>query len=100
MTIYDIELSNTQRGQHFFEAGAKRFFRSRIGQEVYEGPGGIFFTTSEQFRPSIGPAHARKYTVRRFNPETGSVDTHGEFQAYNTAASARRAARLASEVPA
>ena len=96
MNIYDIELSNRQHGQHFFDADTKRFFSSRIGQEVYEGPGGIYFTTSERFYPSEGAPSARGYTVRKFDPATGKVDTMGEFQAYASSGGARMAAaRLA-----
>jgi hypothetical protein len=97
MTIYDVELSNRQHGKHFFEPSTKRFFRSRIGTEVYEGPGGVYFTTSEQFVGSDRIPHKRQYTVRKFNPATGDIDTVGEFQAYGSSASARRAAaRLAA----
>lgn len=96
MDIYDIELSNRQHGQHFFDADSKRFFRSRIGQDVYEGPGGIFFTTSEQFDHKS----PRLYTVRQFNPETGACKTVGEFQQYASSSGARRAAeRMAKKAP-
>jgi len=96
MTIYDIKLSNKQHGQFFFEPATLRFFRSRIGQEVYEGIGGVYFTTSEQFVPSSGTPAKRLYTVRKFDPATGDVDTLGEFQQYASASGARMAAIKAS----
>jgi hypothetical protein len=78
--IFDIELKNKQAGFHFFDTDAKRFFASRIGNTVYQGPGGIYFVTSEQFR-DFGRGHVgpRLYTVRVFDPATGNVETHGEF---------------------
>lgn len=97
MTIDDIRLSNQQHGQYFFSPSTLRFFASRIGQEVYEGLGGVYFTTSEQFRPSSGPAGPRRYTVRQFAPETGKIRTVGEHQQYASSGAARRAAaRLAA----
>ena len=72
-TMYDIELTNKQKGQHWFDPSSKRFFRSRYGQTVYHGPGGIYFVSSEQFIGSNGNAAPRLYTVRQFTPETGSV---------------------------
>jgi len=91
-SVNDIERANRNAGFHFFDTGAKRFFRSRIGENVYQGKGGIFFTTSEQFRDSCGKKFPRKYTVRRFDPETGNVSTVGEFNAIPCAGIARRLA--------
>lgn len=100
-TIEAIRDANKAQGGHFFDADTKRFFRSRIGHTVHQGPGGVYFTTSEQFVPSRGPAHARRYTVRRFDPDhPRSIVTAGEFQAYGSAKAANEAARwLAESVP-
>jgi len=97
MTIYDIRLANAQAGFYFFEDGALRFFTSRISNDVQEGPGGIYFTTSEQFRPLGGTPHKRKYTVRQFDPATGKVHDVGGFQQYRDEGSARRAAIRAAK---
>jgi hypothetical protein len=96
MTIYDIKLSNKQHGQFFFDPPSMRFFDSCIGRETYEGAGGVYFITSEQFTPSNGTPEKRRYTVRKFNVDTGEVDTFGEFQQYGNASSARMAAIKAS----
>ncbi len=53
-TISDIKNINAAFGLHFFEPATLRFFRSQIERGVYQGPGGVYFITSEQF---IG--HAR-----------------------------------------
>lgn len=79
MTIYDIELRNRQAGFFWFEPATKRFFKSRVSETVYEGPGGVFFVSSEK-----GPSGRRMYSVRRFNKETGDISTAGEFQGYLT----------------
>lgn len=97
MTIDEIKTSNRQHGYHFFEPAALRFFASRIGQETYEGPGGVYFTTSEQFQPSEGPAHKRRYSVRKFDPLTSKIHTPGGitgkgFMQYGTSGAARTAA--------
>ncbi len=78
-TMYDIELRNRQKGFHWFDPSSKRFFRSRYGQAVYHGPGGIYFVSSEQFVSSTGKTSERAFTVRSFNPETGDVRSVGEF---------------------
>ena len=91
--LYDVKLANAQSGGHWFEPGTLRFFRSRLPQVAYQGPGGTYFVSSEQFRGSNGARAPRAYTVRRFHPETGDVDTVGEFQAYKHRSTADRAAR-------
>lgn len=100
MEIYDIKLANRQAGQHFFEPGTMRFFDSRIGQTVYEGPGGVFFTTSEQFHGSNGYTAVRKYTVRRFDPKTGHVTTMRDFNDLTRSAAVRVAQRCADGLEA
>lgn len=79
-------------GSHFFDRDAMRFFRSRLG-DVIPNPAdnSTLFVTSEQFVPSSGPAHPRRYTVHQFkNCKTSTI---GEFQQYGSLAEARRAAR-------
>ena len=78
MDIGDIRKANKAAGHHWFDPDSMRFFRSRIGSKVYEGPGGIYFVSSEQFVGSDWIAAPRRYTVRKFDPTTGGVDTAGE----------------------
>jgi hypothetical protein len=87
-----IRTTNTAHGWHFFEAGALRFFRSRIHDTVYQGPGGIYFVTSEQFEDHLGNRAARGFSVRRFHPDTGNVGTVGAFNSFTNRAAAHRAA--------
>ena len=96
MDIREIRYTNERSGFHFFDAATLRFFRSRIGSTVYEGPGGIYFVTSEQFVGSNGVAAPRSFTVRKFNPETSDVGTAGRFNELSRAA-ANRIAKLLAE---
>jgi len=74
-TMQEIREANRKAGFHWFDADTLRFFRSRIGERVYQGAGGIYFVSSEQFVGSDGRGKPRAYTVRVFNPETGDVST-------------------------
>ena len=95
-TMAQIRACNRERGQHWFERGTMRFFNSRVGRSVYQGPGGVYFVSSEKFEPSSGPAFPRKYSVRKFNPKDCSVDTVGDFQRFGFEhAAADEAKRLA-----
>ena len=81
-TVGEIEAHHRATGKHFFDAAAKRFFNSRIGQAVY---GGRYFITSERFDHNS----PRLYTIREC--VNGSIETVGEFQAYESSAQARAA---------
>jgi hypothetical protein len=91
MTISEIRQANAAAGFHFFSDGAMKFFRSRVDTQVYEGPGGVFFVTSEQleFRDYSAP---RMWTVHQVRPD-GSIDGASEFQQYDSLKEARKAAR-------
>jgi uncharacterized protein (DUF1330 family) len=93
MTISDIKTANKAADGHWFDADTLRFFRSKVLPTVYEGPGGVFFVTSEQYASMDGPLHPRRYSVRQFDPSDSSVDTVGDFQQYGTADAAKQAAR-------
>ena len=96
--IHEIELANTRRGHHFFEPAAKRFFRSRIIDDVTPDPTGDggFFITSEQFVGPTGKALPRAYTVRHSNSE-GWITTVGGFNTIPTLRAARKAVAAAVE---
>ena len=98
MTLEEIKRINAEKGFYFFSPASMRFFRSRIAPGVHEGPGGVYFVTSEQFE-FRGERHARKYTVTRFDPETGRTDRcdlpdgKDGFQAFKTLGAARTYAK-------
>jgi hypothetical protein len=86
----EIIRRNHEAGLHFFDPESKRFFNSAIGRRVFEGPGGVFFITSERFVGSTYTA-PRRYTVRHFDPRTADVRTAGEFNVLDREAAARLA---------
>ena len=71
----EIKCINKEKGYYFFEPDTMRFFKSRVGDTVFQGGGGIFFVTSEKFDYNS----PRNYTVREFIPETGNINTVSEF---------------------
>ena len=77
LKMAEIIRRNREAGRHFFDPAVRRFFRSVIGRRVYQGPGGVFFVTSERFGGPVGKA-PRRYTLHHFDPRTGDVRTAGE----------------------
>ena len=96
-TIREIEKANEDKGGYFFSQDTMNFFRSRVNYPSYCGPGGIYFVTSERYvNRFLGTSLPRCYTIRKFNPETGDIDTVSEFQEFKTRGRAhRQAANLA-----
>ena len=93
-TMDEIKSVNAAAGYHYFDASTMRFFRSRVGDTVYQGHGGVYFVTSEQFVASDGTRFPRKYTVRLFYPASGLCGTAPGYE-FNrlTRADAHRAAK-------
>ena len=79
-TIEDIKrVHEIERGGHFFTNEAKRFFNSKIYNEVY---GFCFFVTSEKDGGLVWDGK-RRYTVRAAD-DTGEIFTVGEFGEFAT----------------
>ena len=91
--IDDIQWFNNYNGFHFFDRESMRFFNSRILSDVYRGR---WFVTSERNDMPYSQPATRLYTVR-YVREDGTLETVGEFQQYETAYQAKKAARLAAE---
>lgn len=81
--------SVVERGGHFFDRAAMRFFSSRIcwgTLTAHQGTnGGFLFVTSEE-----SPYGPRSYSLRVVR-ESGDVDTLGDFGGYADRAAAVRA---------
>src|SRR5689334_10441256 len=94
MTIQQIREANERVGRFFFSPDTMRFFLSRVLPTVYEGVGGTYFITSEQFvgSESTGP---RRYTVRRAEAD-GEINTATVFNQL-TVAKARIAASMLAQ---
>lgn len=99
MRTYDISDIRFYHRGHFFSRGAMRFFRSRVLPMVYQGRGGIYFVTSEQFVSSTGYVAPRKFSIRRFDPVSGTITTAGAFNEIGTAREARAVARMLAAGP-
>lgn len=94
MNMQQIKQANAAKGGCWFEASTMRFFRSKVGTKVYEGPGGVYFLSSEQF-VSPGYTARRLYSVRQFDPDTGDISTVGEFNKMERGEAQATARRLA-----
>ncbi len=95
--IAKIKQTNQEHGFHFFDSSTMRFFRSRVLSQTFEGKDTVYFVTSEQFVGSEYTA-PRKYTVRRFNPESGDVRTVQPFNELTRNRALRIARDLAQTV--
>lgn len=93
-TIADIRRRNKAAGNYFFDRAAMKFFLSRIDRQVYEGPGGIFFVTSEQYEDSYGNRpFPRGYTVHEFDPISSDIGDLGDFNKIQDLQTARGLAK-------
>ena len=88
-TIAEVKALNARMGYHYFDRSTMRFFNSRVESGLYSGR---FFITSERMELSF----PKRYSVRVINPETGDIQTVGEFQGYSDIELARIAARIAA----
>lgn len=71
-TMAEIRAKNHAEGWFFFAPSTMKFFASKVYPQVYQGPGGIFFVTSEKTCYGDG---LRNFTVRKFDPDCGNCDT-------------------------
>jgi hypothetical protein len=99
LSINELEQMMSRAGSHFFDASARRFFRSRIAPSVWAVADGWLFITSEQFEthyPSFR-RDARKYTIRKVviqHDDLTIIEPEGHelgFQKYASLAQAKRA---------
>lgn len=70
---------------HWFDKDTMRFFKCRLDGQVFAGKELFFFVSSEK-----GPDEVRKYTVRSYDPQTGTIDSVEGFQAYKTLVTAKK----------
>lgn len=84
------------KGSNWFSPGAKASFRSCWSAYAYDGPGGVFFVSSERFT-SREYTGKRLYSVRQYHPESGSISTVGQFQEFTNGKTAQRRARYYSQ---
>lgn len=83
----EIRAASRAAGSRWFEAEAMRFFHTHLSQTGQrDSAGRIWFITSDAPRNGT-----RKYSVRVYIPETGNVETYGDFHSHSTSADAKRA---------
>lgn len=71
-TIAQIIQDNKQRAEgHFFDPRAVKMFNSIVESSVIQGPGGVYFITSERMELTM----RKEYKIRRYVPETGRIKT-------------------------
>lgn len=75
---------------HWFSKSTLRFFNSRLSEKLHYGKRCIYFVSSEA---APMPPNPRRYSVRRYNTETGDISTMGEFQQYKSSQAANTAAQ-------
>lgn len=94
-TIAQIRQANAEAGNCFFSRSTMRVWGSQIIPTVNEGPGGVYFLTSEYNYNKTD----REYSVRKFNPETGDVRSAYYGRLYDTKRyKTRREARTVAQV--
>ena len=81
-TMADVRRHNKEAGYHFFDRDTMAFWGSKVMTPLYAN--NTFVTSDDNFDRT-----KKLYTVRRYNPESGEVDTVGEFQAFKTLTSAK-----------
>jgi hypothetical protein len=86
-TIDLIVAKNTDKGLHYFDPGAMRFFKTRILPRVAHVGKRVFFVTSEQCEVGTFKGK-RRYTVVEFVPKSGRVEAFSGFQAFASKAEA------------
>lgn len=95
MTINEIINQNKRAGMSFFDGSQLRAWHSRISSVVHEGPGGIFFVTSEL----AYDGSCRRWSVRQFIPETDKIKTAAWSRYRNNSEAQRFASKFAKGYP-
>lgn len=90
--INDIQFEMQTAGSNWWDKGTMRMFGCRVSDQVYQGPGGIYFVTSEK---TFG-GDKRAYSVRQYRPSSKSIDTVGDFNSLTRATAHKIASRLAN----
>lgn len=73
-------------GRHWFDADTLRYFRTKLPGRAIKVESGTYFVTQE-----TSPSGKTAYTIRRQDPDNGSIGTLGLFHSYETYAEAKSA---------
>ena len=86
-TIAEVKEINNENGYCFFSKDSMKFFGTKVESTVY--PNNTFITSDfTDFE-----RNKRGFTVRKFDPKTGSIDTVGKFNGFHFIEDAREFAK-------
>ena len=68
---YTLAMLRRRSGCHFFKKETINFFSTVFESGIFQGPGGVFFVTSEQYFEN----YPKVYKVREYNPVTNRIMT-------------------------
>lgn len=88
ITMEYIQKKNKEYGDGFFDRDVTAAYKRRFYKPVYQGPGGVYFVTSEQL--DLLP---RLYSVFKFDPHTGDVFSWSDFNCFGSLKAARSRAK-------
>lgn len=88
MIASQVMEENRRAGFKFFDSDTMKCFKTRVLEDVYDGPAGVFFITSDYERHT----GTRWYTVRIFTPATGRVASATSCPKFSTPSPAKTAA--------
>jgi len=94
-TVPEHEYRQRNPKGHWFDRDTLRFFKSRIGVHEWGADGHLYFVSSEK-NSGLYTDHARAYSVRKMDKDTGDISTVGQFQEHKTRSQAVSAMRQAA----
>lgn len=83
ISITEMKRIQHARGLHWFTRGSMKFFNTTLETPAIENH---FITSEYMDNPSD-----RRYSIRKFDPETAQISTVGDFQQYKTKREAKQA---------
>ena len=97
-TMQTIEKAVTGAGGYFFCEETKGYFKTKTSGKIHQGPGGVYFVSSERNTGPFCEKGERLFTVRQFDPGwPARVRTLGIFQEFKSRSGAHSAARRAAK---
>jgi hypothetical protein len=81
-SIEMVKMYAREKGSHFFDLEAMRFFSSRVSRKLFGEDGSVFVTSERHEHPYYEPL-PRRFTVRQISKD-GSIETVGTFQQFET----------------
>lgn len=86
-SMVEIMNANKEHGHYFFSDDAMEFFNSKVEAQPVQN----IFITSEYRK---GDSKNKRFSLRRFNPADGSIETVGDFNKITTLHRAKKEREL------